>query len=269
MLLKPYVHTLRTYCTECQAYSGYITVAEIAHLLVFNKENELSLAVDLSVYSKNQQFRLFDCVKSGNTNPLIQSTYFSYNNNSQIPYFEVLRNSLITNIEKGEIPIIYLKNNQFLQTFIDNINSSSNLIFNLDNFNNLNVHISTFFMFGSNYPPISNLNELNNSQKAITCTNVDSCEEQMQQFTLFVKKLIESDREHQGHIRSCVRGHRNRDILFFNIEGEFRFCPRKGSHHEHNRVAILVDTKNLTYTIRCKDPNCNNERLMWKKMDLM
>ena len=62
-LLTPHVNLLRERCTECQLLSSSITVAEVAHLLVFNSQNQFTLAIDLSVYSRNQQFRLFDCVR--------------------------------------------------------------------------------------------------------------------------------------------------------------------------------------------------------------
>ena len=67
LLLTPYINELRKSCIDCKLYSGYITVAEIAHLLVLNKQNKFSTAVDTNVYSRYQQFRLFDCVKRDQT----------------------------------------------------------------------------------------------------------------------------------------------------------------------------------------------------------
>ncbi|CAF4221896.1 unnamed protein product [Rotaria magnacalcarata] len=78
ILLKPYVNTLRTCCIQCQLYIGYITIAEFSHLLVLDKQNQLTLAVDLNVYCKNQQFRLFDSVKLGKTNPLPQDEHYDH-----------------------------------------------------------------------------------------------------------------------------------------------------------------------------------------------
>ncbi|CAF3372098.1 unnamed protein product [Rotaria socialis] len=263
ILLTPYVNTLRTCCIQCQLHIGYITIAEFAHLLVLDKQKHLNLAIDLNVYCKNQQFRLFDSIKIGKRNPLRQSTYFPFNN-SQDSYFDVLRKSLLTYIEMIDIPIIYFKNNQFIHTYTNKTNLSSTFDNNLINLNKINTHINTNFTFGSNSTSISNINEINVSPLTIPPMITDSTQPDKERFTLFVKKLIQIDKLHQGYIRSCVRGNRNTDILFYNIEGNYRFCPRKGAHHQRNTIAILIDTKNLTYTIRCKDANCDNRSLIWK-----
>jgi hypothetical protein len=244
IVLAPYVNTLRSCCGQCQLYTGCITVAEMAYLLVLNKQNQLTLAIDLSVYSKNQQFRLFDCVKRGKNNPLVPSTQFPFNNDFNTLYFDLLRKSIVTYSELFDVPIIYLKNNQFV-CVSDNIKNSLVAVnYNHTTLNHINSHIDTIFISGTH------------------CI-IDQCQQQIQQFTSFVEKIIKLDRLHQGYIRSCVRGNQNKDLLFFNIGGEYRFCPRKGTHHQRNTTAILIDTNNLTYSIRCKDPDCNNTLLRW------
>ncbi|CAF4023524.1 unnamed protein product [Rotaria magnacalcarata] len=266
ILLKPYVNTLRTCCIQCQLYIGYITIAEFSHLLVLDKQNQLTLAVDLNVYCKNQQFRLFDSVKLGKTNPLRQSTYFPFNN-SEVSYFNVLRKSLLTYIEMIDIPIIYFKNNQFIHTSTNKTNLLSTIDSNIININKLNIHINTNFTFGTNSTSISNINQLNVSPLTIPAMMIDPTQQKTERLILFVETLIQLDKLHQGYIQSCVRGNRNTDILFYNIEGNYRFCPRKGAHHQRNTIAILIDTKNLTYTIRCKDNNCDNRSLIWKSIE--
>ena len=59
--------------------------------------------------------------------------------------------------------------------------------------------------------------------------NIDPSQQEIQRFTSFVEKFIKSDTFHQGHIRSCVRGNLNTDLLFYNIGGEYRFCHYKGT----------------------------------------
>ena len=66
-----------------------------------------------------------------------------------------------------------------------------------------------------------------------------------------------------GYIHSCISGTKNNNILFFNISGNYRFCPKKGDHHQNNSVSIIIDTKKLTYAIRCKDVQCDNSVLIW------
>ncbi|CAF5003380.1 unnamed protein product, partial [Rotaria sp. Silwood1] len=67
------------------------SVSELAYLLVMNKQNQHNLAIDLNVYSKNQQFRLYDCVKRGQINFLRQSTYFQFNEPFETSYHTILK----------------------------------------------------------------------------------------------------------------------------------------------------------------------------------
>lgn len=263
MLLTPHLNILRTSCIQCELFTGLVTIAEFAHLLVFNKQKQLTLAIDLNVYSKNQQFRLFESVKIGKTNPLRQSTDFPFNN-SQVSYFDILNKSLLTYIEIIDIPIIYFNKSQFEYISTNEKNLLSTYNNNLINFNKINIHLNTNFTIESNTTPINNISNINISSLTIPTTNIDSNNPELEQFTFFVNKLIQSDNLHQGNIRSCVRGNRNTDILFYNIDGNYRFCPRKGGYHERNTIAILIDTKNMTYAIRCKDASCDNTFLMWK-----
>ncbi|CAF1506872.1 unnamed protein product, partial [Rotaria sordida] len=79
-----------------------------------NKQNQHNLAIDLNVYSKNQQFRLYDCVKRGQSNFLRQSTYFQFNEAFETSYHTILKKSIIAyNIEHSNLQVVYLENNQF------------------------------------------------------------------------------------------------------------------------------------------------------------
>ena len=62
-MLTRHINILRTYCVNCTSHNSCISVAEIAHLLVLHKDHQFSTAIDMNVYSRNQQFRLFNCVK--------------------------------------------------------------------------------------------------------------------------------------------------------------------------------------------------------------
>lgn len=77
-VLVTHINTLRKHCASCQLSISYISVADVAHLLIQNKSNQWTVAIDIQVYSKNQQFRLFNCVKYGKNNPLIPSTTFAF-----------------------------------------------------------------------------------------------------------------------------------------------------------------------------------------------
>lgn len=80
----------------------------------------------------------------------------------------------------------------------------------------------------------------------------------MQLFIDFVEKRIKSNALHQGDIHSCVQGTYNKNLLFFNINKKYRYCPRRKRHHQSNIVAIIVNTTICTYSIRCKDEECDN-----------
>ena len=51
---------------------------DITYLLVQNIRKEWTLAIDINVYSKSQQFRLFNSVKYGKNNPLVPSAIFPF-----------------------------------------------------------------------------------------------------------------------------------------------------------------------------------------------
>ncbi len=79
--------------------------------------------------------------------------------------------------------------------------------------------------------------------------------------------MITKDNNHIGRIQSCVQGNRNTNKLFFNITGNYRFCPKIGTHHKRNFTAIIIDMSNNTFAIRCKDTQCDNTSLTWHFID--
>jgi hypothetical protein len=58
--------------------------------------------------------------------------------------------------------------------------------------------------------------------------------QEIRQFTPLVDKIITSDKNCQRYILTCVRDSFDTNLLFFNIGRNYRFCPRKGSHHQHS-----------------------------------
>lgn len=261
-LLTPYIHTLRTKCTNCHLLSDYISIAEISHLMVLNKQNQLTLAIDMHVYSKNQQFRLFDSIKKNKNNPLVLSTYYPFNNCTTNSYFDIIEKSLVTNTKNIHVPIVCLAHNEFIFKINDTISSSIYFDSNLYNFTFINTHLNAFYLQNQTDRPTTCYNNAVILKNNIT-TTIDQNDDQINQFIPFIDKLIKSDKLHQGYISSCVRGNYNKDLLFFNIGGHYRYCPRIGSHHRSNTTAIIIDLNNQTYTIRCKDRDCNNKLSVW------
>jgi len=257
---------LRQRCTEYLLFSGSISVAEITHLLVLNSQNQFTLAIDLNVYCKNQQFRLFDCVNRGKQNALVQSSYFPFYENYENSYYDILQKSIVTNIKQSSVAIVVLENHQFVCKPNNTITPSIATIYSLPNLYDINFHYKAFFMMSRNDRSVSAKNNSNGSTH-ISYIDIDPREYHIQQFILFVEKIIKSDSLHEGSIHSCVRGNYNTDVLFFNISGKYRLCPQIGSYHQRNTTAILIDIKNYTYCIRCKDSNCNNKILNWNKIE--
>lgn len=258
-VLVPHINTLRKHCTSCQLSIPYISVADVAHLLVRNKTNQWTLVIDINVYSKNQQFRLFNCVKYGKNNPLIPSITFPFHYQLNFSLSDFLQKSLITFIEDHEIPKIYFKNKKFLfdSSFTSNLNSIIPISQNFINIELINEHIANS-SFPHIYTHINASQNFSHSPHTHRIHSIDSHEQEIEIFTTFVENIIKSDPSHQGYIHSCVRGTYSNNLLFFNITGNYRYCPKKKTHHKSNTVAIMINTKNATYCIRCKDAECNN-----------
>jgi hypothetical protein len=264
--LSIHINQLRVNCSKCFIINDEISAADIAHLIVCNRKNEWSLSIDLHVYSKNQEFRLYDSIKNGLNNPLITISDYPLEQSEFLCYFDILRKSLITNINNIHVPLVTLKDEHFFISQAPSLNDK-------------NIHIDTASLKDSNNTdflkpflnPGSNLTsfykEKNKSSSVIQTQQIRQFSNTIfDDYTPFIKNIITRDNKHIGKIHSCVQGNRNTNKLFFNIGGEYRFCPKKGTHHKRNSTAIIIDISNNTYAIRCKDPQCDNTILTWHHM---
>lgn len=248
---------MRNRCANCSMDGEWISVSDIAHLLVLNKKHEWTLAVDTHVYSKNQQFRLFGCVKIGQNNALIQANDFPFQIKRKHSFNDILHASLITNSQSSTKAVVRIFHNNFiidLNTRVFSFIELKNFISKLTERNECLTGNSTMqntFPLRSDQSVEINKSELSAS---INC------------FTDFVGNLIKRDSNYEGFIRSQFTGTRNPNVLIYNIGGNYRFCPRKGSHHLRNTVCILIDKVNYTFAIRCKDSECDNSILIWNKI---
>ncbi|CAF1460218.1 unnamed protein product, partial [Adineta ricciae] len=268
-LLGESVPVLRTCCTKCYVYSKFITISELAYLLVLNKDNQYTLAIDLCVYSNNQQFRMFDCVKKHKQNPLVISSSFVSTQSVTHSYKEILKYSLLTYHESKDVSLLCQKNNQFAYEHSNHRDQTTHEICELINLNKLNDHMINFYANVSNCKKTSNHSRSNGSSCLISTIdmNIDSMDLSMKEIVSFIEKIITNDPSHLGYIRSCIHGNRNPNVIFFNIGGEYRFCPRLNRHHKRNTTAIFVDLISHKFTIRCKDPDCKNTNLIWHKIE--
>ncbi|CAF1671021.1 unnamed protein product [Rotaria magnacalcarata] len=261
-ILTPHIPTLRNHCINCQLPIPVISIADIAYLLVRNKSNKWTLAIDLNVYSKNQQFRLYNSVKHSKNNPLILSATSPFDQQPHLPFSNVLQKSLVSFIEDNKIPRIYFENKKIMLNL--STSSGSNLISTISQ-NFINITLINECIDNLCFTDTNN-NIFTHSSYNQKQNNIDPSEPGMSIFISFVEKLITSDPQHQGYIYSSVRGNYNKNILFFNIGGNYRFCSYKNDHHRNNTVATMINTKAFTYTIRCKDADCDNSILIWNKV---
>ena len=266
-LLSPYISTLRNNCTSCHSSIPDISISDIAHLMVRNKTNEWTVAIDMNVYSKNQQFRLFNSVKYGKTNPLIPSIKFPFKSEDKLTDTKYLQRSIITFIDNDKIPTIHFNDNRFLLEY--NISRDFGPmdmgIINYPNINLINDSIANVHCAAT----LIKRDENSNPKK--TCdiqklNHTSLSDSNIQKYLDFVENIITIDSSHRGYIHSCVRGSLNKNLFFFNISGEYRYCPKKKDHHRRNSVALIVDSKKNVYSIRCKDKECNNSILNWMKI---
>ncbi|CAF3678217.1 unnamed protein product [Rotaria sp. Silwood1] len=262
-LLSPHINHLRVNCSQCFILNDEISIADVAYLIVCNKKKEWSLCVDLNVYSKNQQFRLYDSSKSGLNNPLTTTLDYPFEQSKSYSYFDILHKSLITNINNINVPLLKLKNNHLFTTQPLPLNHELNCNDMKSLCNSLQEDCSRIFQYRG-----SNLISFYKKEKKILSKHQTQQTPRLfdtvfDNYIPFINSIITQGEKYIGRIQSYAQGSRNTNKLFFNIAGEYRFCPKKGTHHKRNSTAIIVDISNDTYAIRCKDPECDNTFLTW------
>ena len=257
-LIAPHIYSIRIQCANCLIYGESISASDIAHLLVLNKKHEWTLAVDIHVYSKNQQFRLFGCVKIGQNNPLIQMNDFPFQIEREHSFNDILHASLITHIQASSKSVVRSFDNNFIIDLNTQVFSLIELQKLISTLNERNVCLKSSSTMQNSFS--LEMDPSVGISKSELATSINF-------FTDFVKNLIKSDSNHEGFIRSQLTGTRNSDVLIYNIGGNYRFCPRKGSHHIRNNVCILIDKINYKFAIRCKDHECDNSILIWNKIE--
>ncbi|CAF3802083.1 unnamed protein product [Rotaria sp. Silwood1] len=204
-LLTPYVNTLRKYCTRCKTSLPHVSITDIAYLLVQNKTNQWTIAIDMNVYSKNQQFRLFNSVKYGKNNPPVPSIIFPFHCQLQYSASDLLKKSLITFIEDDHTSKIYFRNKKFVIDLSSISKPITTLSCNFININLINQHIDpSSFRY-----PSTNINtdrNLTNSIHVNTINDLNLSVTDIQIFVNFVEHIITYEPSHQGYVHSCVPG---------------------------------------------------------------
>ena len=259
---------LRTTCTNCMLWRDTLSAAEITNLLVRDKNSKWTLAIDLSVYSRNQQFRCFDCVKIGKCNPLIRFQSITNMSNAKKSYTDNLLSSLITynpmanacNVLQIENSEIVIRRREMNSTFIP-----------MNNYSYYHEDISQFILGYATPSPRSTfeytMKTTSHNTFNISSHNYETLPPDITTYHTFVNHIITTDPNHRGFIRSYVTGTKYDRMIFFNIGGNYRYCTKKGTHHLRNTTAFIVNTEQRTFAIRCKDPECDNSILTWNKIN--
>jgi len=186
---------------------------------------------------------------------------------SESSYYETLKKSILTYHDAVDVPVLCQEDNRFIyREFRTEVltEDQKHIDRNLDA---INRHLPCFrTKTGSNSDRLFNtLPEISSS--LTNEVNMDGLEAHEQKYRLFVETLIQADPSHRGFIRSCIRGNRNHDLLFFNIGGEYRLCTSQARHHARNTTAVLIDMNNSTFAVCCKDPDCHHTAPVWKKIE--
>ncbi|XP_071288291.1 DNA-directed primase/polymerase protein isoform X1 [Agelaius tricolor] len=195
---------------------------DFSFLIVNDKEGNKQLFVDLGVYTKNRNFRMYKSSKAGK-NVILKIAE---------------DNKFIPNCEKD----VSLEEAYFLSSLICNIGAIDDVKVLSSGFSEEERKISAFLNSkttrssrdpmegyqGSPYPEIDN----------------------------FVRSLVNKDGL-QGGIRQWSY-FSLKELLIYDISG-YRWCENIGRAHKSNNIMILVDLKNEVWYQKCHDPVCREQ----------
>ncbi|KAK9398956.1 DNA-directed primase/polymerase protein [Crotalus adamanteus] len=195
---------------------------DLSFLIVNSKQGEKQLFVDLGVYTKNRNFRLYMSSKAGHTvilniaednkfvpkpvnNSCIDEQYFLSSLICNVRFSDCLKILTCDNHEHSREPSLYLE---------DKI--SRNCLAPIEG-----CHCSP-------YPEIDN----------------------------FVRTLIKKDNV-QGEIRRW-NYFSLEQLIVYDIS-KYRWCRNIGRAHKSNNIMIIIDLKNENWYQKCHDPICRAE----------
>jgi hypothetical protein len=253
--LSPFINCFRASCQNCLSWHGLIAGDDVAHLFVLDRKEKFKLSIDFSVYSRNQQFRLFNCSKYGFNNPLVVSRLYPFGDGTMTSDDCIIRHSIITNTNDLALPIVMNDQNRWLAVIDSSVCSIAQRTL---------AYAQELFIFDHSSLLRSNTMSAVDKMTSMVIDQSLLFDSYIDRYVHFVNRLITYDAMHVGRIHSCVLGNVNRNLLFVNIVGNYRYCPKKGSHHLHNGISIIVDMSSDTFAVLCKDPDCDNRTLSWK-----
>lgn len=194
---------------------------DLSFLLIKNRDGEDGLFVDLGVYTKNRNFRLYKSSKVGKN-----------------AAFTVAEDNRFTpKAEKG----ISGEEKIFLASLVCNLSFTGQKILTFSE-------------------PVQDSKTIKTSEASVTSQDVSlsGCSSSPhQELDHFVLTLVQKDGI-QGSIRRW-NYFASEQLLVYDITN-YRWCEHVSRHHKSNNIMIVVDLKEEVWYQKCHDPECRNFR---------
>eukprot|EP00076_Gallus_gallus_P039860 XP_025005398.1 DNA-directed primase/polymerase protein isoform X2 [Gallus gallus] len=203
--------------------------SEFSFLIVNNKEGDKQLFVDLGVYTRNRNFRMYKSSKAGKNVILTIAE----------------DNKFVPNCEEN----VSLEEAYFLSSLVCNVRFEDGTKILSSNFVEEEIKMSAFLRSKttrSTREPMEGYQE--SPYPEIDC---------------FVRSLINKDGV-QGGIRQW-NYFSGEEILVYDISG-YRWCENIGRAHRSNNIMILVDLKKEVWYQKCHDPVCREKNFKSQSM---
>ena len=192
----------------------------------------LLICLSRTCYSRNQQMTLYECVKYDSDHPLTLSNQHPFDIRKTYTHGEMRRKSMITNVSTLRVPIVKQTKDHTL------------VISSLPARSNRDSEARTCAV-PFEHPGSEHLRLYSSKPSASSCICIDhvstNAGDDWSAYINLINGWINSEPSDDGSILSIVKGNKNSNKLFFNLFGNYRYCPRKGCHHLHSSVAFIVD----------------------------
>ncbi|XP_064566613.1 DNA-directed primase/polymerase protein isoform X2 [Zonotrichia leucophrys gambelii] len=195
---------------------------DFSFLIVNDKEGNKQLFVDLGVYTKNRNFRMYKSSKAGK-NVILKIAE---------------DNKFIPNCEKD----VSLEEAYFLSSLICNVGASDDIKVLSSGFSEEERKMSAFL----NSKTTRSSRDPMEGYQGSPYPEIDH----------FVRSLVNKDGL-QGGIRQWSY-FSLKELLIYDISG-YRWCENIGRAHKSNNIMILVDLKNEVWYQKCHDPVCREQ----------
>ncbi|XP_075005347.1 DNA-directed primase/polymerase protein isoform X6 [Calonectris borealis] len=196
--------------------------SEFSFLIVNDKEGDKQLFVDLGVYTRNRNFRMYKSSKAGK-NVILKIAE---------------DNKFVPNCEEN----VSLEEAYFLSSLICNIRAKDDTKVLSSGFSEEERKMSAF---------------LNSKTTRSSRDSMEGYQDSpYPEIDYFVRSLVNKDRV-QGGIRRW-NYFSVEEILVYDIFG-YRWCENIGRAHKSNNIMILVDLKKEVWYQKCHDPVCREK----------